>query len=542
MRCLPLLLLACGGPPPAEKADPAGPVDDSALETDSGPAPDDTAPPAPESWRSALFPVDWTPASTHESGAFLHDFSYAGYQEGADRPPLPAAQVSVLDEGADPSGVADSQPAFAAAIAACAALAPCTVWVPAGLYRIDGLLEVRDSGVVLAGEGSGQSHLYFTTADGMTDRAHLSFVGAERVLGESLLTEDGLSRGTAVRVADTTGLSVGDEVQVGFVITADFVAAHGMTDTWTVFVDQWKPFFRRTVVALDGDRVTLDVPLRYPVLLRDGASLRRVEGALTEVGVVGLGLSTVGDWDTAWTLARTHALRLEDVRDAYVEDLASFEGPGSVDGRGRHLLSGGVVVRDSRRVTLRQLDLKAPQNRGGGGNGYLVEVSRSNEVLIEDAVAVDGRHNFIQNWDFGSSGLVWRRVHSAGGELWSSADTGGSRGCSEFHHSLSMANLIEQSTLDDCWKAVNRGLESSGAGHTATETTFYNNDGLGYIWSLQAGVGHVIGAGGLTVETAVDCCWIEGLATEPEDWFETEALPLDPPSLYENQRQRRLGD
>ena len=51
-------------PPP----DPGG--EDPGVE-DLPPPPEDTGPTA---WRSALYPVDWTPATTDQEGRFLHDF------------------------------------------------------------------------------------------------------------------------------------------------------------------------------------------------------------------------------------------------------------------------------------------------------------------------------------------------------------------------------------------------------------------------------------------------------------------------------------
>ena len=37
---------------------------------------------AASTWRSVLYPENWTPGYTNSSGQFLHDFSYAGYERG----------------------------------------------------------------------------------------------------------------------------------------------------------------------------------------------------------------------------------------------------------------------------------------------------------------------------------------------------------------------------------------------------------------------------------------------------------------------------
>lgn len=60
---------------------------------------------------------------------------------------------SVLTEGADPTGVADSKPAFQAAMSAAAAAGGGTVLVPAGTYRMNSTATVLGSGVVIEGAG-----------------------------------------------------------------------------------------------------------------------------------------------------------------------------------------------------------------------------------------------------------------------------------------------------------------------------------------------------------------------------------------------------
>ncbi len=115
-------------------------------------------------------------------------------------------------------------------------------------------------------------------------------------------------------------------------------------------------------------------------------------------------------------------------------------------------------------------------------------------------------------------------------------------GFSEFHHSLSTANLIDQSVIDDGWGAVNRGDYSSGAGHSATETVLWNSSGSGTLRSRQFGHGYIIGAEpSLKIETSTNTPDAAGSA--PEDWVEGpgEVGELDPPSLYEDQLARRLG-
>jgi hypothetical protein len=292
-------------------------------------------------------------------------------------------------------------------------------------------------------------------------------------------------------------------------------------------------------------QVKIDVPLRYPARTRDAASVRRVRGLVRECGVHGLGVSNAAGWDAAWSVTRTHAIEMRNVADCWIKGVASFPSPiapAAGPGAGAHLLSGGILIADAKAVTVAETHLGFSQNRGPGGNGYVFEVQRGSEILMRDSTAQAGRHNFIQNWGFGTTGCVFLRVESRGGVSMSDAgDTLGFTGLSEFHHSLATANLIDSSVFDDGFSIVNRGSESTGAGHAGTENVLWNLRGQGLLRSLQFGAGYVIGTQGLYVVTESPLPM--GAGTTPIDHVEGLDVggALVPASLYDDQRARRLG-
>lgn len=533
----------------AETESAADTTGDSVETGETAESESDTGDSAATTWRSALYPEDWTPAYTEADGWFLHDFSYAGYH--ASEAPLPTIAGPVFTpDGVDRAGGTDATAAIQAALDAAAAAGGGVVELGAGELRVDGLLSVAASGVVLRGAGPDATHLRFTRSTDMAYRSHLSFTGSLREGDDLLLAEDGQPRAAEVRVDDPGELAPGDEVHVGWVITDAFIEAHGMTGTWVSFNGQWRPFFRRTVVSVDRSvspaRIELDVPLRYPALLRDGASLRRVDGYLREVGVEDLAVTNVMTWEDAWAASQVHAIELAGVRDAWVRNVRSYAPGDPPDEEGDHLASGGLLVRDARRVTIADTVLEEAQNRGDGGNGYLFEVRTSNEVLTMDSVARAGRHNFIQNWDFGTSGCVWLRTTSEDSRaLLGDWDPVGLPAYSEFHHSLALANLVDDSVATDGWQGVNRHDESSGAGHALTESVFWNVSGGGYLRSLQFGRGYVVAPNDMDVHTdPEEWSWDDaGEGTEPADWVEGlgDTRPVEPRSLFEDQLARRLG-
>jgi hypothetical protein len=476
--------------------------------------------------------------------------SYAGYRYG--EVPLPdLAGRPVIDvvaaHAADPTGLADSTVAIQAALDA--APAGAVVHVPAGLYRCDGLLTLTRPDVVLRGEGPDKSRILFTRHEGMQGKAHLTLRGTLQEGTEHLLAADAAPHESTVAVADAEGIAVGADVLLGQGITDVFVAEHGMTGTWQAFNGTWRAFARRRVVAVDRSVtppvVTLDVPTRYPLKTRDQASLRVVEGYLSEVGVQDLALSSAVGWADAWSNARVHVLALDRVHDAWVKNVTSFPSPlapTSGPGAGDHLQNGGILVKESACVTVAGCRMERAQNRGGGGCGYLFEILQANEVLTRECTARAGRHNFIQNWGFGTTGCVWLRCTSSDGfaVATSALPALGTIGHSEYHHSLATANLVDSCVVDDGWSAVNRHAWSSGAGLTATQCVFWNVTGSGVLRSRQYGWGYVIGTGpDLAVETSLGGSSAAG--SVPEDWREgiDEAATLEPPSLYEDQLDRR---
>ncbi|MBL8936601.1 MAG: hypothetical protein JNM69_18730 [Archangium sp.] len=482
----------------------------------------ESMPDASLEWRSALYPGDWSPSFSDDAGRFLHDFSYAGFEGGATPPTLaptitlqpPSGDATALIQRAlDDGGV---------------------VLLSAGTWRIDGSLSITKANVVLRGSGR-DTVLVFTKSSGLEFGQNVTIGAAPLFEGEAPIVMDTPSRATRIELGELDGgLRVGDDVVLGHVITPEFVAAHGMTGTWRAFNDTWQPIAWRTITAIDGATVTLDVPLRSPLLVRDRPSLRRVTFAVHHVGLESLSFTNAVSDAAALAMNQVSVFHFTGVKDAWVREVHSV----GLDG-GAHVQSGGLRVHQSKRVTVMNSSMGRAQHRGSGGNGYLFEVRQSNEVLFRDCDARDGRHNFIQNWGFGVSGCVWQRVSSSGG----TAENGfgiNARGTSEFHHSLASANLIEDSVFDDGFAIVNRGQESTGAGHTGTENVFWNVRGAGVLRSMQFGHGFVIGTDGLAVETR-DLFLLGHTGTEPIDWVEgvDAGSTLTPRSLVDDQRARR---
>ncbi len=499
-------------------------------------------------WRSQLYPENWQPGFADNQGRFLHDFSYCGYHNGEDSLP---SQISggivnvVTDFGADCSGQSDATSSIQQAIAHISQAGGGIVFLPKGLYRCDGQLEIRTSGVVLRGDGTNLTQLKFTKVVGMSYKAHILFKGALKSGTDILFSQDAPNLTKKIYLQNLGNLKVGDDISIGWTITDDFVAEHNMTGTWKVFNGKWQPFFLRKIIAIqpENNEITIDVPIRYIAKTRDQASVRLESGYLQECGIESLSVGNAGDWQAAWAEKSAQAIAFEDTKDCWAKNISSFatanNGPLSY-----HLQSKGIRVARSKRVTITDCRMENAQNRGENGNGYLFEITQSNEILMQNCFASAGRHNFIQNWGFGTTGCVFHNCSSQGSWAYRSVtDIFGAPAFCEYHHSLAMACLVDQCYLRDGWYGGNRRDWSSGAGHSVTQSVYWNVSGesLSPILSWQYGWGYIIGTTKMLVLTNLSGDGGDG--TTPEDYCEGLKIgsSLQPKSLYLDQLSKRLA-
>ncbi|MDB5107039.1 MAG: hypothetical protein JWP91_4728 [Fibrobacteres bacterium] len=96
----------------------------------------------------------------------LPDFSYAGYHAGAGSPPSPAVVANVRDFGCLADGRTDDSPCLQAAIDAAGGGA---LLIPKGRYLVARQIQVRKSGLVLRGEGSGPDGTVLVWSKGLRE-------------------------------------------------------------------------------------------------------------------------------------------------------------------------------------------------------------------------------------------------------------------------------------------------------------------------------------------------------------------------------------
>jgi hypothetical protein len=353
--------------------------------------------------RSALFPVDWQPGYKIQNGTrFLQDYSYAGYKYG-EEPPTGDGGKTVYNvappTGTHPTDVDNINNAIDLANANAAGgivqLAAGTDETPDYVLRAS-LNPITRSGVVLRGAGATATKLRFTNATTGNGQhsikfAPTSYTKAGRPSAPSDtwdLVQDYKEFDDQIKVKDASGLSEGDEVHIGWKITEAFTKEHhpgtkpwwGMqSGTSHVATNEWRGFFRRTIKTKVGNVLTLDVPLRYKVKLRDTPSLKRVTGYLQECGLESLGISNTHN--TACSVGNPpmrvdqhSAILFEMAKNYWVRNIKSFAGPTHTS---FHLRSHGITIKKSRLMTVMNTRLERSQKRETGATGTY-STSRNN--------------------------------------------------------------------------------------------------------------------------------------------------------------------
>jgi hypothetical protein len=306
-------------------------------------------------------------------GNSIMDFSAAGYRGGGVK--LPA--VAVCQRLAPASG--DSTARIQAALDS----ATGAVVLASGEYDIAGTLSITRSGVVLRGEKGAVIRL--------TGKPHRFL----EIHGEGTWREEGIpapvldayvpSGASSFRVRGASAFHPGDRVLVLRPVTPEWIHFMGMDtlvrdgepQTWiragsVIRTD-------RVIDSVDGDRVTLDVPLSDALDSQfTAASLVRYSfpGRINEVGVEGLRIEAPFE-DTPITEPQYTVLRMDAVEDGWVRDLEI-----------RETQNGIVVGPGAKRLTL--TNVRITHSAAHSGSAAPADFSLQGTQILLDRCRVAG--------------------------------------------------------------------------------------------------------------------------------------------------------
>ncbi|MCC6414691.1 MAG: pectate lyase [Opitutaceae bacterium] len=503
-------------------------------------------------------------APYNDKGDRLPDFSHAGY--GGGGVPLPQVPVAITLSPAP----GDNRARIQAALDSLAARAPDAegwrgaLWLRRGHYAVEGTLFIRNSGVVLRGEGSGEDGTVLVATK--AEKHNLIEAGGtgqwqERKESSVEITDDYVPVGAAeLNVAGAGRFHPGDRVIVQRASNARWIAAIGMDhipprpDGRVVY--QWQPgamdlMFDRRIVAVEGNRLVLDVPLANAFQREfGGGRVYRYDfpGRLEHIGVEHLRCVSRFDpavredaregpvflrgervdEDHAW-----NAVVFDAVEDAWARDVVSVAFANAC------VMSG----RTAGRVTVAGCAALDPVSRLTGDRRYAFPIS-GQLVLVRDCYARKARHAFVLD----------SRVPGPNVYLDCRAEENYST--SEPHHRWAAGGLWDNVSVEGpgAWlSAVNRGWMGTGHGWAGAQMVFWNCSaalitvlqpptaqnfavGITRTWSQPK----LVAAGVREADSTARTGYPPSAPFWGDGYRESEVGPVAPRSLYQAQLKARM--
>ena len=433
-------------------------------------------------WNSVLLTQQgnkWV-AQPDAEGYLLPDFSHAGYMGGdADIPNIPVVKTISPIAG-------DNTAHIQAAIDAVGAMTiengvRGALLLRAGIYSISGTITVPYDGVVLRGEGMGQTIIY-ALGDTPHQRDVVVIGSDKRIWGGSeksgtrqTVQDPVVPVGSMVVTVENASLySIGqpiiifhpcsaewlEAVNYGGVPYPDPTAPSDPDERWTI--DQYPVSYHRYITKIEGNTLTLDAPVFYT--LRKSLSATYIyepnmKGTIYGSAIEDLTITIESqggeDENHAW-----NAVRFRSIENAWARD-CEFIGFGQ----------SGIVTEACRRSTFLRCRAIDPVAITTGERKYCFNTYLYSQLnLFKECYAHGGRHNYISNGTSGTSGNVFLRCISDSALNVNEGHRGWTQGMLYDCHKEQ--NMVRPFTLG----LYNRVAMGTGHGWAAVQSVLWNCD------------------------------------------------------------------
>ena len=466
------------------------------------------------------------------AGDRIPDFSHAGYGGGGVKIPVVPVEKTVAPSGGDDSDAIQSAINSVAALPATAGFRGAVLLAP-GTFHCAKEISLFQSGIVLRGSGTdangtiiemtGEPHTCVNLAGGAV-KYPLANPAATFPITDTYVPASALS----VSVQNASGLAAGDTVLIRWVRSAkwihrlgmDTLVRNGKPQTW---LEADSPVaFERTLVSIQGDRLTLNAPLTDAIdttLLAPGTAVVCKIPPPKRLSQCGLESLRINSLPPSGTLVAKNNLGvlLDNCEDCWVKNVEMHDTLGNVR-----------VMQQGRRITLEAVAAVHTATVAKGA-GYPSDFTlRGSQTLIDRCTSTGDGSFFVatMNADAALNVVLHCRFLGAG--------------AIQPHMRWSTGLLIDNcELLKGKIDLINRGTSGSGHG-----------------WSIAWGVAWNCAAKELNIQQPPGAMnWCVGCTGEltPEKlktgkgpppsgpWLASPGAPVEPASLYLAQLRDRLG-
>lgn len=444
----------------------------------------------------------------------IPDFSNAGYKGGGVKiPDLPVAETVMAAQG-------DCRQLIQDAIDRVSALAPDAngfrgaILLKAGVYQVEGSLEIRASGVVLRGEGN--------TVDGTvliaTQKTQHNFIllqgtgsGYAEVSGSKVrIASPYVPTGTKnIDVVAGHNFQAGDKVVVQKTPNDAWITVLNMAQYgWTA--SAYRTTYERQIVAVNGNTLTLDIPVVDPIETQYGGGevyKSAVSGRINNCGVENMRIESFfasrTDESHGW-----NAVFLNRVENSWVRNvIAKYFGFGAVN-----------ITNMSRFNTVEDCGMIDPVSQTTGGRKYSFNLeTNSTNNLFQRCMTWGGRHDFVSSSKVPGPNVFLDCVAD------NTFDDIGP------HHRYSTGQLYDN-VYGGAIRVQNRGASGSGHGWAGAQILF---------WNCRSYKNDIEVESPPTARNwGIGCV---GLTQTNTGYWESWGTPVLPRSLYLQQLLERLG-
>lgn len=458
----------------------------------------------------------------------IPDFSYAGYMGGGVALPDPSSIPVIVTLA--PDGPADDLARINAAIAQVAAQTPDargirgTVLLQAGDWQVSDKIIISTDGIILRGEGqdAGGTVIQATTTDNRADFIEVRGQGGGRNVRADMderrtsITQSYVPVGSnSVEVALTAGYSVGDSIGIRRTPNAEWLGPNGVdTAQYGWDTNTYAVVFERTVTAIDGDRLTFDIPIVDTIETQfGGGEVYRIDTSerLQQVGIENLRVETLSYADITREDRAWHAINFYETENSWVRDVTVriFSRAFLFHDGTRHITAEDVAHIDPG-VPVQSPNLYAFDNEGGS------------QILFQRCYADQSRHAFVTG----------SRVQGPNAYLDclaenSSNDSG--------PHQRWATGVLYDNTKDWRWRVQNRATSGTGHGWAGAQNLLWNSEYVQIVnQAPPAAQNYIVG----NIGDIIDGSFVP---SEPNGIIETHGAPVMPRSLYLQQLEDRLG-